>query len=1043
MNVRNKLIIAFIISLLFVVTSLAGTLIYYYKHPNTIKPYIERLISTSTGMACTIDTLSFSLDPLYFKAQGISFNPLEDHSALHLEISDLAADMVMEGQFGRKTLVIKHLRIQKLLSHVPDKFVLPNMKPKDMSPSFFSQILGRTVRWFLFRDIFFEEVELSDGQITATFGDGRTEIKGVRAHMNLDHLIDIYCNIVLEWPSQRLLFTAPEFHITTQNAISLVDPQITGFLEATNATFQSPEIDIENIKTKGTIRYSFKNGSLNVESTELQLDGMHLKQALDTSWPPLKAHIQGAINIQDREFNITDIDLNVHETLQLKGNLGMKIGTQSEFRLDILDGYVLSEKLLALLPDKITERVMVSMSGSIFFRGKMSGQRKQKKWDFSGDLQASLNAYEISYMRGKTRFDAKVSGDFRVSGELPRLFLYADLNSEQIRMELGTEDLLMKRVRIEILKGEMDTKGPSLLLPKIRLESSLLTNTHASMVLKHGLLDLKLHGQNVRLIESVQMFGLLPSGWKIDGLSDLEASVTQNKEKGWIFTSQIRLRHLVFENSNAEYVGEGVSFLLKTNGQLDLEKSQVLLDATLNTEEGELLVDRLFLDLSTHGFSSSLDAIYDVSRQTLQLSKYQIGLKNILSLIMKGRLHLKAPNPDVDLSIHMPRTSLSPLFHHFVLGPFQMEKPFLDSLDLAGDISADLNITGSTSEWKITGHAKWHEGRFASGDKALDFSGIDLDLPVWLGSQNNELQMESIRGRLYIQNINTSLLDKQPLNLLLKMNPTGLSVEEPTILKTPGGTIEFGSVLCENIISSKRSIKTSLRLDEIDACSFFSELLPIPVHGTIKGELDAIYLEKNELHSSGQIRAQVFEGEILLSNLSIFRLFSSFPLYKAHIDLKDLNLLDLTKGTSFGEIEGILQGHIHDLEIAYGQPQKFELLLETVESKGINQQISVRAVNNIARIGGGSSPFMGLAGAIASMFQKFPYSKMGIRASLVNDAFKINGTVKEDGQEYLIKRSSFSGVNVVNKNPDSLISFKDMVKRIGRVTASKSDPMID
>jgi hypothetical protein len=102
----------------------------------------------------------------------------------------------------------------------------------------------------------------------------------------------------------------------------------------------------------------------------------------------------------------------------------------------------------------------------------------------------------------------------------------------------------------------------------------------------------------------------------------------------------------------------------------------------------------------------------------------------------------------------------------------------------------------------------------------------------------------------------------------------------------------------------------------------------------------------------------------------------------------------------------------------------------------------VRAVDNIAQIGGGRSPFVGFASVFASFFKEFPYEKIGIHASLKNDMFRINGTIKEGGKEYLVKRGGFSGVNVVNQNPDNLISFKDMVKRIHRVTSSKSGPVV-
>jgi len=152
-------------------------------------------------------------------------------------------------------------------------------------------------------------------------------------------------------------------------------------------------------------------------------------------------------------------------------------------------------------------------------------------------------------------------------------------------------------------------------------------------------------------------------------------------------------------------------------------------------------------------------------------------------------------------------------------------------------------------------------------------------------------------------------------------------------------------------------------------------------------------------------------------------------------------LSQMTTDTAFGKIEGVLKGHLRDFEIAYGQPQRFNLLLETVQKKGISQKISVKAVENISQIGGGQSPFMGLAGAFVSFFKKFPYEKIGIQANLENDVFTVNGTIREGGTEYLVKRGSFSGVNVVNQNTDNRISFKDMVKRIKRI-GSKGDPVV-
>ena len=94
-----------------------------------------------------------------------------------------------------------------------------------------------------------------------------------------------------------------------------------------------------------------------------------------------------------------------------------------------------------------------------------------------------------------------------------------------------------------------------------------------------------------------------------------------------------------------------------------------------------------------------------------------------------------------------------------------------------------------------------------------------------------------------------------------------------------------------------------------------------------------------------------------------------------------------------------------------------------------------------SQIGGGQSPFIGLAGAFASFFKTFPYKKIGIKANLENDVFTVNGTIREGGIEYLVKRGSFSGVDIINQNPDNRISFKDMVKRIKRI-GSKGGPVV-
>ena len=123
----------------------------------------------------------------------------------------------------------------------------------------------------------------------------------------------------------------------------------------------------------------------------------------------------------------------------------------------------------------------------------------------------------------------------------------------------------------------------------------------------------------------------------------------------------------------------------------------------------------------------------------------------------------------------------------------------------------------------------------------------------------------------------------------------------------------------------------------------------------------------------------------------------------------------------------IINGYIKNLVIAYGQPEAFDLLIESVKQKGRGQMISLAAVNNISILAQGS-PVM-----VSWLFpKKFPYQKIGIKCSLRNDYFVIHGLIKSGKMEYLVKRRLF-GIDVVNRSPGQMVAFKEMVDRFKHI----------
>ena len=101
--------------------------------------------------------------------------------------------------------------------------------------------------------------------------------------------------------------------------------------------------------------------------------------------------------------------------------------------------------------------------------------------------------------------------------------------------------------------------------------------------------------------------------------------------------------------------------------------------------------------------------------------------------------------------------------------------------------------------------------------------------------------------------------------------------------------------------------------------------------------------------------------------------------------------------------------------------------------------MSLKAVNSISLVSTGSAlSGMGLS-LMTTIFKEFSYEKIGFECGLKNDVFTVRGLIHEDGVEYLVRRRFFTGIDVVNGNPDNRIGFSDMVERAKRVTGERSN----
>jgi hypothetical protein len=805
---------------------------------------------------------------------------------------------------------------------------------------------------------------------------------------------------------------------------------------------------------------------------------------------PLLADARGGMDLQKARLTVPSLYVALGGMAEYKGDFHVDFTGKQGFMIEAEDLKIVPENLVPMLPGPMKENLeRIGFSGPIRIRGRVEGNMDQAPEQWACELQARLQDNEISFASPGVHFNTAVTGDVQITGPLSNPEFEVDMGTDESRVrigavelekaglsisitgayptfsvneldlhaasatwEMGERKLLLEEIEGRTRSGSLDVRKKTLHLPGFTLATSTLKNLAFSVELTEEGFAADAKGEDVRLLEFGREMGFVPSDWKIRGIDSLQGRVLLDKAGGLTSRATLRTQGLFIESDDGNFLGENLSLVLEPVLEGRLEPQGMLRGAvSLSAGKGEILYDRFYLDLSSQPLILEGKGTYHALAGSYEVDEFRIRMEDLATVNLKGTLTRDKPE-NSRFQVHIPRAPLAPIFRQFIVEPYKHQNPSLADLRLQGFFSLDLELSANRTSWTVKGRSHWQEGQAATGGEGILLQGIDLDLPIWYHHDTGSVDERApsrpapveLEGSLFIESAQHPFLPAQPIGTLLKAGPDRLYTLSPVSIMTPGGQVEIGKILVREPFSGVPNIETSLTLKEIDLKPWLSEIWPKPVEGSIRGKLDPLRWQGDILTTRGQVTADLFDGQLIISNVGAKRFPSLTPVITLDAVWSDLDLAQLTGDTAFGEIQGKLRGHAKGLEIAYGQPQAFDLLMETVKQRDTPQRISVQAVDNIARLGGGASPFGGLAGAFLSFFRELPYEKIGISAVLENDVFRINGTIRENDKQYLIKKGGFSGVDVIIGSPESsTISFKDMVRRIKRVTDSQEGPVIE
>jgi len=1084
MKTGKKIILFASLVLLTAILGLAGAVAYCALHPQSVKSLVETTLSRTTGASITIEVLSYSFRPMEIAAEGVTAAPGPGGSGFHLKIPRIRAACSLEGPFGQKTLTVHRIEITGMSCDIYQDAALPDMAPDPRTPSLFGPVLKRVFAFLVFRGIRVERAIMSDARVKARLKEQTLDLEEIQGRMDADRTIHISLCGRFEWPSRQILLKAPLVRMNTDGAVSLDHIKISSSAVFERIRFKSPAVDFHDLKGEARLTYRPEQGEVSFDGMTLDLEKARIQEAGEKKPVCLDLHMaaEGAFNLKNRRLKVRTLDLALGDRFQMAGDLFAALGWPGQVDLTVKTCRIIPREMVGLLPPRFRKQAdPFGLDGPILVAGRAGAVETKSGWTWEGNIEAAFNRNVFSFRTASARVTGALTGKLALAGKVPRLEIRTDLNAEDAtfqgngmetgpckaifslsgrypvldvnRLSLQTpwiawqgrdRPLRAGDVRIKTEKGQIDLRTLSCRFPEIRFDSSLLKNIAVSLDLRDGKTwTVEIQGKETGMTGLARGLGFLPSDWQAAGHDALKARIKFERGNKAAADSEWIFQNLGFQDPTGSLMGEKVCIKASLRGTFDLLHDLSTVEMALDADKGEVLYDRFYVDLQQSPLFFRFTGTYSAPDKAVDISSLSLGLKQIATCRVNGRWFEKKPGWGWDLIMEIPEIPLSPAFNLFVVEPFQMEKPSLRLLEIAGTISAHANLTGDLSNWRARGSISWKDGRIAYGDRKFSLNGIDLSFPLWIQDPDRDDALEDLSGSLSIGSLRLPFMPEQSLFFPLRAHGgNGLQIPSPTYIQIPGGRIRLEPVHIEGLMGPMLSIRSGLVMHRVDLGPILSPFWPRPVKGVLFGNLIPVQLRGGRLRAGGQASAAVFDGEINFSNLGVDRLFTGTPVVKLDARWKDLDLSRITSDTPFGKIEGRLNGYAKGLEIAGGQVQQFDLLLETARKEGTPQRVSVKAVDNIARIGGGRSPFMGIAGILAGIFKEFPYEKIGVHAILENDRFRINGTIREGDTEYLVKRGLLSGLNVVNQNPDNQVSFKDMVNRIKRIKTSKGSPVI-
>ena len=482
----------------------------------------------------------------------------------------------------------------------------------------------------------------------------------------------------------------------------------------------------------------------------------------------------------------------------------------------------------------------------------------------------------------------------------------------------------------------------------------------------------------------------------------------------------LRYGSLAFQDTEGRFLGADLG------GQLDLALHEAAglwqgsLDGSVT--KGEMLTPSAYV-LAEPGHPIEFSSTVAVADAFASLRIEDFALRQRPWIDAKGRAVVGlVDGPGV---VHTLEADLAPLelasFYERYLRPLLID-PLASSLVLTGRVGGGLRVKG---------------GRVAGGALRVDAVSV-------ADAQQTHLVVEGLNGRLEVSGRDGRgggelSWDRARLfgfefgaaQLPLKVEKQSLVLREPSAIGLFDGAIEIGELAIDwstpPYAVTFDAVLTPVSMDRVSRALGW-----IPMQGQLSGVIPKVRLRGGSLILDGALLMRVFDGNVVIRELSVSDLFGYWPILSADAECRNLDLELLTGTYEFGRITGRIDGDIRALKLENWRPTAFDARFASSPGDGSSHRISQKAVDSIVSLSGSGMPGV-LSRGFLKFFDEFRYDRLGIACRLQSGVCEMDGVEPADSGYYLVKGGGIPRIDVIGFN--RFTDWDVLLERLQAVTS--------